>query len=177
MPSDIDRDQAVPPASDSTVLVEELRRRLQDEQDRYLRLLAEFDTFRRRSARDQDAAVGKGRLEALRPLLAVLDALDEALATGSSDAGFYDGVLAIERLFVSVLAQMGVEPIDSAAGTPFDPHLHDAIATAAEDSVAPGTIVRTARRGWRYRHELVRPAQVVVAAAPQGREEHPQSMG
>ena len=165
MPDERERDAAATtPADVLTGTVEDVQRRLREEEQRYLRLLAEFDTFRRRASRDHAAAVAQGRVEALRPLLTVLDALDEALAAGSTDARFYDGILAIERLFVSTLGGLGVEPIDSAAGAPLDPHLHHAIATAPAEGVAPGTIVRTASRGWRIAGQLIRPAQVVVAA-------------
>jgi molecular chaperone GrpE len=93
----------------------------------------------------------------------VLDTLERALATGSSDHEFYDGVAATHRLFLNALREAGAEPID-AVGRPFDPNLHEAVAAVpANDDVAPGTVVREVRGGWRLGDELLRPAQVVVA--------------
>ena len=133
--------------------------------DRHLRLLAEFDNYRRRTAKEHEAARREGRRAALLPLLPVLDSLERALATGSTDRDFYDGIAATHRLFLAALREAGAEPIAS-VGQPFDPNLHEAVAAVpADDEVAPGTVVREVRRGWRLGDELLRPAQVVVATA------------
>ena len=133
--------------------------------DRHLRLLAEFDNYRRRTAKEHEAARREGRRAALLPLLPVLDSLERALATGSTDRDFYDGVAATHRLFLAALREAGAEPIES-VGQPFDPNLHEAVASVpADGEVAPGTVVREVRRGWRLGDELLRPAQVVVATA------------
>jgi molecular chaperone GrpE len=143
--------------------IEDVRRALETEQDRHLRLRAEFDNFRRRSTRDQEVARDAGRRATLLPLLAVLDTLERALEAGSTDEAFYDGVAATERLFVNTLRNAGVEPIET-VGQAFDPTFHDAVVTVMSDDVEPGTVVREVRRGWRLGNELLRPAQVVVAA-------------
>ena len=133
--------------------------------DRHLRLLAEFENFRRRTAKEQEAARREGRRAALLPLLPVLDALERALGAGSTDRDFYEGVAATHRLFVTALREAGAEPIDS-VGRLFDPNLHEAVAAVpAAEGIAPGTVVREVRRGWRHADELLRPAQVVVATA------------
>lgn len=143
--------------------VEQLRHELDEERDRRLRLLAEFDNFRRRAARERETTGAEGRRAALRPLLAVLDTLERALAAGSSDRDFYDGVAATHRLFVDALRQAGAEPIES-VGRPFDPTVHEAVATVPAEGQPPGTVVQEASRGWRLGGELLRPAQVAVAA-------------
>ncbi len=132
--------------------------------DRYLRLLAEFENFRRRAAKEHDAARREGRRSALLPLLAVLDAFERALGAGSTDRDFYEGVAATHRLFLDALRDAGAAPIES-VGRPFDPNVHEAVATAPAEGVPPGTVAREVRRGWQLGNELLRPAQVVVAAA------------
>jgi molecular chaperone GrpE len=133
--------------------------------DRHLRLRADFENFRRRAAKDYESAHREGRRAALAPLLPVLDTLERALAAGSSDHEFYEGVAATHRLFLEALRKAGATPIE-AVGRPFDPNLHEAVAAVpADDTVAPGTVVREVRGGWRLGDELLRPAQVVVAAA------------
>jgi molecular chaperone GrpE len=139
-----------------------LRTELEQEQQRNLRLRADFDNLRKRSARDARAAVPEGRRAALRPLLPVLDALERALSAGSLDPGFYEGVESTHRLFLSALAEAGAEPI-LAVGQPFDPRIHEAVATEPSADLAPGTVAREVRRGWRLGDELLRPAEVVVA--------------
>ena len=151
------------PASDD---VEELRRSLGEQQDRYLRLLAEFENVRRRMAREHERARHEGRRDALLALLPALDTLERALAAGSTDTPFYEGVVATHRLFLDALRDLGVEPVQS-EGQPFDPNQHEAVATVNADDVDPGTVTREVRRGWRFGHELLRPAQVVVAARPE----------
>jgi molecular chaperone GrpE len=143
-----------------------LRRALEEERERSLRLLADFDNLRRRMAREQEAARREGRRAALLPLLPVLDNFERALAIGSADRDFYRGVAAIHRMFVAALREAGAEPIES-VGRPFDPTVHEAITAIPADGVEPGTVVRELRRGWRIEDELLRPAQVVVATSPE----------
>ena len=132
--------------------------------DGHLRLLAEFENFRRRAAKEHEAARREGRRSALLPLLAVLDTFERALDAGSTDRDFYEGVAATHRLFLDALREAGAAPIES-VGRPFDPNVHEAVATAPADGVPPGTVAREVRRGWQLGNELLRPAQVVVAAA------------
>jgi molecular chaperone GrpE len=139
--------------------------------ERHLRLRADFDNFRRRAAKDYESAQRQGRRAALLPLLPVLDTLERALETGSSDREFFDGVAATQRLFLDALREAGAHPIE-AVGRPFDPNVHEAVATSPADSgVAPGTVVREVRRGWRLGDELLRPTQVVVATTREPAEQ------
>jgi molecular chaperone GrpE len=146
--------------------VEELRRTVGEQQDANVRLLADFENFRRRAGRERDGARHEGRRDALLPLLPALDTLERALAAGSTDTSFYEGVVATHRLFIDALRELGIEPIQ-AEGQSFDPSQHEAVATAPADDVEPGTVTREVRRGWRSGHELLRPAQVIVAARPE----------
>jgi molecular chaperone GrpE len=146
--------------------VEGLRRALDEDRQRYLRLLADLDNVRRRAAAEREAAHHEGRRAALLPLLPVLDTLERALAAGSTDAAFYEGVAATHRLFLSALREAGAEPVET-VGRPFDPTVHEAVATVSSNGVAPGTVAREVRRGWRLGNDLLRAAQVVVAMAPE----------
>ena len=143
-----------------------LEHELEEQQQRHLRLRADFENFRRRAAREYAGARDEGRRATLLPMLAVLDALEHALAAGSSDPEFYEGVAATRRLFTKALREAGAEPIDS-VGQRFDPNVHEAVATTRDADVEPGTVTQQARRGWRLGGELLRPAQVVVAAPPE----------
>jgi molecular chaperone GrpE len=132
--------------------VRRLCQALEEEQQRYLRLRADLDNVRRRAA--------------LRPLLPVLDTLERALAAGSTDRDFYQGVAAMHRLFLSALREAGAEPVES-IGRPFDPEVHEAVATVPSNEVEPGTVTGEVRRGWWLGEELLRPAQVVVVTSPE----------
>ena len=146
--------------------VERLRRALDEAREHYLRLRADFENVRRRASRELEAARRDGQRAALLPLLPVLDSLERALAAGSTDPDFYEGVAATHRLFVIALHEAGAEPVDS-VGRPFVRKVHEAIATVPSTSAEPGTVMREVRRGWRLGDELLRPAQVVVAASRQ----------
>jgi molecular chaperone GrpE len=158
-----DREAAdVRDGSGAATAVEESRRAVEEEKQRYLRLLADFDNHRRRVAREHEVARREGQRAALLPLLPVLDTLERALAAGSTDPSFYEGVAATQRLFLDRLREAGAEPI-ATVGQRFDPRFHEVIATAASDEVEPGIIVRELRRGWRLGDDLLRPAQVEIA--------------
>ena len=142
--------------------VERLRRALEEQQQQNLRLLADFDNLRRRVSRENESSRGEARRAALLPILGVLDTLERALAAGSTDPDFYEGIAATQRLFLNALREAGAVPVET-VGQPFDPKLHEAIATVPSDDVEPGTVAREVRRGWRLEDGLLRPAQVVVA--------------
>jgi len=146
--------------------VQRLRRSLDEEGQRHLRLLADLENVRRRAAHDQAMARQSGERAALLPLLPVVDNLERALAAGSTDRDFYEGVAATYRLLLAALREAGAEPLES-VGHPFDPNVHEAVAIAPSDAVAPGTVEREAQRGWRLGKDLLRPAQVVVATSPE----------
>jgi molecular chaperone GrpE len=146
-----------------------LRRELGEAREQSLRLLADLDNFRRRSAREHERARAEGRRAALLPLLPAVDSLERALAAGSADRDFYEGVAATYRLLLGALRAAGAEPVES-QGRPFDPNVHEAVATVPSGDVEPGTVAHEVRRGWRLGDDLLRPAQVVVAAAPEPAE-------
>lgn len=149
--------------------VERLRRVLDEEAQHHSRLRADFANLQRRVAQERDAARRDGRRAALLPVLSVLDTLERALAAGSSDSDFYEGVAATHRLFIRALREAGAEAVES-VGRAFDPQLHEAVATVPSSGVEPGTVAREVRRGWRVGNELLRPAQVVVATDPEPAE-------
>jgi molecular chaperone GrpE len=150
---------------------EDLRQEVQQEQQRNLRLLAEFDTFRRRVTREQESARDHGRRQALLPLLPVVDALERALDAGSSDPTFYEGVAATHKLFLTAVRSAGAEPIES-VGRQFDPSVHEAIGTEATADFAPGIVARELQRGWRLGPEVIRAARVLVASPAEPDDSH-----
>ena len=144
--------------------VQALQRALDEAQARTRRLVADFINFRRRTERERDSARRDGARAVLLPLLSVLDDFERALATASTDRPFYEGVASIHRVFVAALREVRAEPIES-LGQPFDPTIHEAVATTPAEGSEADIVVREERRGWRFEGELLRPARVVVAVA------------
>jgi molecular chaperone GrpE len=157
--------------SESTVEneVAELRRQLDEKQDRLLRTLAEMDNMRRRAQREKEDYTRYATEALLRDLVPVLDNLDRALAAGraSGDAarGVVEGVELIQRELLRVLERHGVTRY-SALGQPFDPNRHEATARVVSTTHEPGTVVSEVAPGYLLHGRVLRPAQVAVAAAP-----------
>ena len=148
--------------------VEELRRQLEEKQDRLLRALAETENVRRRGQRDREEYVRYANESLLRDLLPVLDNLDRALgaARATNDAsGVVGGVELIQRELLKVLERAGVTRY-SALGQPFDPTRHEAVARAVSADAKPGTVVGETLPGYMLQNRVLRAALVSVAAAP-----------
>jgi molecular chaperone GrpE len=159
-------DDTAPAAPEAQV--EDLRRQLDDKQDRLLRALAEADNIRRRAQRDRDDFVKYANESLLRDLLPVLDNLDRALESARSAAGagsVVTGVELIQRELLRVLERAGVTRY-SAVGHPFDPTRHEAIARVVSTDATPDTVVNETAPGYLLHGRVLRPALVAVAAAP-----------
>ena len=154
--------------------VDELRRQLDEKQDRLLRALAEADNVRRRAQRDREEHARYANEALLRDLIPVLDNLDRALAAvraagrSTAEAGaasLLEGVELIQRELLKVLERAGVTRY-SAVGQPFDPTRHEAVARVPSPDAAPDTVVAEQLPGYLLHGRVVRPALVAVAAAP-----------
>ena len=144
--------------------IEQLLEQVQKEHEMYLRALADFDNYRRRVERESERAVHDGKREIILSLLDVLDGFELAREhMNDAPPSLLDGVQAIYRKLQRVLEAQGVTPFES-RGEPFDPKLHEAVASIKEDVHAPGTVVDQVQRGYRWGDELLRPARVRVAA-------------
>ncbi|MEV7380612.1 nucleotide exchange factor GrpE [Streptomyces lydicus] len=133
----------------------ELRERTADLQ----RLKAEYDNYRKRVRRDRQAVAEIAVSNVLARLLPVLDALAEATAQGEVTDGFARVAGALE----TELASLGLQSV-AAPGAPFDPTLHEAVTCTHTDRVTCPTCSAVLRQGYRVGGQLLRPAEVVVAA-------------
>ncbi len=132
---------------------------LQDLKDRYLRLLAEFDNYRKRMEAELQAKSEEGLLQGLKALLPILDDLDRALDFAEADPkSLIPGVRAIREAFFRILTGLGVEEVPG-EGAAFDPRYHEAIGLLPGP---PGQVARVYQRGFRRGDKLLRPARVAV---------------
>ncbi len=139
--------------------------------DRYLRLLADFENYRRRMEGELLLQREQGLLEALRAFLPILDDLERALAFAEArPESIRQGVQAIRDGFYRILASLGVEEVPG-AGAPFDPRYHEAVGLLPGEA---GKVVEVYQRGFRLKDRLVRPARVAVGEEKgEGLEEGP----
>jgi molecular chaperone GrpE len=128
---------------------------------------AEFQNFRRRTAEERMRDLGLAGEDLIRKVLVVADDFDRAIEARPSSIAhdpWFDGIAAIDRKLRQLLESEGVTAIDAAAGKPFDPREHEAIANVPGTGREDGEIVEEVRRGYRLRDRVIRPALVAVAA-------------
>jgi molecular chaperone GrpE len=163
-------DTAGPEGSDAAQAeIDDLRRQIQENQDRLLRALAETENVRRRLERTADDRVKYANEGLLREILPVLDNFDRALTAartgGEAAPNVLEGVELIQRELLRVLERAGLSRY-SAVGQRFDPARHEAIARVVSLEAAPDTVVSETGPGYLLHGRVLRPALVAVAAAP-----------
>lgn len=132
------------------------------ERERSVRLLVEFDNYRRRTRQELAVAEQNGKREVLLALLDVMDDFDRALLhLGDAPDAVVNGVRLIHQRFSDVLHANAVTPFDS-EGEPFDPTVHEAMTMIDSNGEGSGTVYTEHRRGYFINGELLRPARVGV---------------
>jgi molecular chaperone GrpE len=151
----------------------ELQTQLTAAQDRYLRLAADFDNFKKRAARDRDDARRLGSESVLGKLLPVLDNFDMAMVAATQPNTSLEtlrvGVNMIHSQFRNFLSEVGVKEL-TPVGQPFDPGLHDAVSVQASTEVPEGHVIQQTRKGYQLGDRLIRPASVIVSGQPAASE-------
>lgn len=141
--------------------------RLEEQRNLHLRVLADFENYKKRAERVARDRLEEERRKLLTRILGVVDNLERAAAyreQGAPAEQLVDGVLATIKQFRDVLEAEGVRPIE-VVGKPFDPKVAEAIAVHRDDKVPENTILEEARKGYKLGDEVLRPAQVVVSKA------------
>jgi molecular chaperone GrpE len=140
---------------------------LQRERDEYLdslqRLKAEFDNFRKRTVREQEAFATRAGEALVKELLPVLDDLERALeaAEQHEEAKLEEGVRLVYRSLFEALRRHGLELIETDGA--FDPHVHEALLAQPAEEAEPGSVIEVLQKGYRLGDRVLRPARVVVA--------------
>jgi len=141
----------------------------QEHWDRLLRISADFENYKKRAVRERQDAIKFANASLIEKLVPLLDNLEMALNAADAPQANSDalktGVNMIYNQLRSMLADAGVEEID-AAGKPFDPNFHEAVAQQPSASVKEGTVLQQIRKGFKLNDRLIRPASVVVAKKP-----------
>jgi molecular chaperone GrpE len=161
-------DDTTPPRDTAEPDIEELKRQLEERQDRLMRALAETDNVRRRAQRDREDYVKYATEALLRDIIPVIDNLDRALnaARAAGESGtVVSGVELIQRELLRVLEKAGLSRY-SAVGERFDPTRHEAIARVVSTDRPPDTVVQETAAGYLLNGRVLRPAMVAVAGAP-----------
>jgi len=130
--------------------------------DKYLRLMAEYDNFRKRSQKEKDALYGDIKANALKAFLPVYDNLVRALQQPTEDEAYKKGVEMIMTQFNSTMEKLGVTPMDC-LGQKFDPAFHNAVMHVEDEEKGENEIVEVFQQGFMLGDKVIRFAMVKVA--------------
>lgn len=142
--------------------IEKLQKSLDEEKDKYLRLLAEYDNYRRRTAKEKTEAYGDASAKVIKEILPALDNFERAAEAESSDQQYKDGTIMIFNQLKDIIGKIGVVEID-ALGSEFDPNFHQAIKQEHSDEYPENTVCQVFQKGYMLGDRLIRPAMVVVS--------------
>lgn len=146
-------------------LIEGYEEKLKEKEDRFLRLAAEFDNYKKRTARQFENMTISSVERVITPLLEVVDNFQRALDSADRNSDFESlkkGMELIYQQLQGILEREGVEEIE-AVGKPFDPNLHDAMMQVASDEYGEGIVVQEMMKGYRIKDKVIRHARVVVS--------------
>ena len=135
---------------------------LKEEKDKYLRLMAEYDNFRKRSAKERDNIYTDVRVDTVSKFLPVYDNLERALAASTSDEAFKKGVEMTFNQLKEVFKKLGVEEIE-AKGQSFDPSMHNAVMHVTDESLGENVVVEEFQKGFKMGEKVIRFSMVKVA--------------
>ena len=130
--------------------------------DKFLRLAAEYENFRRRSQKEKEALYGDIKADTVTKFLPVYDNLERALSTGTEDEAYRKGVEMIMTQFCTTLEKLGVTPIEC-LGEKFYPALHNAVMNVDDEEKGENEIVEVFQKGFKLGDKVIRFAMVKVA--------------
>ena len=132
------------------------------QEEKYLRLLAEYDNFRKRSQREREAAWNNSKADTAAAFLPVFDNLTRALKQETADAAYAKGVQMTMDQLKTILGKLGIEEIE-AVGQPFNPELHNAVMHIEDETLGANVVAEVFETGFRSGEKVIRFAMVKVA--------------
>ena len=162
----IENSEGSPAETGISTEMEEQTRVYAELNDKFLRLAADFENFRRRTARDREASIALANEEFAADVLEVVDNLDRALK--ADDTHLREGIRQIQLLLDTVMQRHGITPIDSLQKR-FNPAEHEAIAHVTSDQET-GTVIDEVSRGYRMKDKVIRFAKVAVSKGNNNQE-------
>ncbi|MCI8411546.1 MAG: nucleotide exchange factor GrpE [Clostridia bacterium] len=130
--------------------------------DRYKRILAEFENFKKRSGKERESLYNSILSDIVEVILPIVDNLENAVKIETSDENYKQGVELVLKQFKDILASKGVEEI-KAVGETFDPELHEAVSSIQDENLGEKEIAQEYRKGYKIGNRVIRHSMVVVA--------------
>lgn len=139
-----------------------LNKELSETKDKYLRTIAEYDNFRKRTSKEKIESYSDATSKAVTEFLAVIDNFERALETPTTDEAFKNGIIMIFNQYTEILKKMGVSEINP-VGEDFDPNFHHAVSQVEDDTMGENVVANVFQKGYMLGDRVIRPAMVVVA--------------
>ena len=136
---------------------------LAETDDRLKRVAAEFDNYKKRSTKERETMHSSLVSDIVSGFLPVVDNLEKALQANTEDENYKQGIELVLKQFKDVLTANGVKEIEANPGTPFDPELHEAVASVADENLGEKEIKEVYRKGYIIGSKVIRHSMVVVA--------------
>ena len=150
---------------DLSALLEETRQKLQESEEKVLRLAAEFENTRKRLQRERELSLKYAEENILKELLPGIDNIERAMEQDQNSntvESLLEGVELTRNGLLATLEKFGVNPIES-IGEPFDPNIHEAVAMEETAEMEPNRVLKELQKGYLYKDRLLRAAKVIVS--------------
>ena len=135
---------------------------LEETTDRLKRLMAEFDNFKKRSAKEREGLYNSLLSDIVGSFLPVVDNLEKAVNSNTEDEGYKQGVELVLKQFMDVLGSLGVKEIEG-VGSTFNPEYHEAVSLVQDEALGEKEIKEVFRKGYKIGEKVIRHSMVVVA--------------
>lgn len=142
--------------------IDEKQKKIDELTDRYKRILAEFENYKKRSAKERENLYNSLLSDIITPMLPVLDNLEKATDAKTEDNAYKEGINLVLKQFKDVLNSLGVKEIE-ALGQSFDPEVHEAVTSIQDESLGEKEVKEVLRKGYKIGTKVIRHAMVVVA--------------
>lgn len=139
-----------------------LKEALKESEDRYLRMLAEYDNFRKRAKKEHDAAFSSAFAQGIAAFLPLIDNLDRAVAQQCADEEYKKGILLIEKQLQEIMTKHNIAAVGQ-VGDSFDPQLHNAVMHVDDEAFGENTLCEVFQKGYTMGEKVIRCAVVKVA--------------
>ena len=142
--------------------LENVKAELEEANDRYKRLFAEFENYKKRTQKDRENIYGMITSDVVSTMLPIMDNLEKASNVKTEDKGYQEGVNLVVKQFATALKGLGLEEIE-AVGKTFDPEFHEAVGSIQDPNKGEQEIVEEFRKGYKIGNKVVRHSMVIVA--------------
>lgn len=149
-------------AEKETEIVDNTENEINELTDRYKRLFAEFENYKKRTVKEKESLRNMLVSDIMMSILPVIDNMEKAISTGTDDKAYEDGIKMVLNQLKEVLAYNGVKEIET-VGMPFDPELHEAVSHVTDEKLGKNVIKEEFRKGYIIGTKVIRHSMVIVA--------------